>query len=37
MTQFDHVSVIKKANVNFDGKCVSHTVLLANGTQNQSG
>ena len=26
MSQFDNVSVIKKANVYFDGKCVSHTV-----------
>lgn len=37
MTQFDHVSVIKKANVYFDGKCVSHTVLLADGTQESVG
>ena len=27
-TQFDQVSVIKRANVYFEGKCVSHTVLL---------
>ena len=26
MAQFDNVSVKKKANVYFDGKCVSHTV-----------
>lgn len=26
--QFDQVSVGKKANVFFDGKCVSHTVTL---------
>ncbi|HEV7815366.1 MAG TPA: pyrimidine/purine nucleoside phosphorylase [Janthinobacterium sp.] len=30
-TQLDHVSVVKKSNVYFDGKCVSHTVLLADG------
>ncbi len=35
--QFDEVSVIKKANVYFDGKCVSHTVLFANGTKKTLG
>lgn len=30
-TQIDGVSVVKKSNIYFDGKCVSHTVLLANG------
>ena len=34
MAQFDNVSVKKKANVYFDGKCVSHTVLLPNGTRS---
>ena len=29
MSQFDHVSVVKQANVYFDGKCVSHTLLLS--------
>lgn len=29
--QIDGVSVVKKSNVYFDGKCVSHTVLLAGG------
>lgn len=33
MAQFDHVSVKKKANIYFDGKCVSHTVLFPNGTR----
>ncbi|MEY3900071.1 MAG: hypothetical protein RI962_1226, partial [Pseudomonadota bacterium] len=28
-TQFDNVSVVKKANIFFDGKCVSHNVLFA--------
>ena len=37
MSQFDHVSVIKKANVYFDGKCVSHTVVLADGTRKSVG
>jgi purine/pyrimidine-nucleoside phosphorylase len=35
--QFDQVSVLKKANVYFDGKCVSHTVLLADGTRKSVG
>ncbi len=37
MSQFDHVSVVKKANVYFDGKCVSHTVLFADGTRKTIG
>ncbi len=37
MSQFDNVSVIKKANIYFDGKCVSHTVLLADGTRKSVG
>jgi purine/pyrimidine-nucleoside phosphorylase len=37
MSQFDNVSVIKKANVYFDGKCVSHTVVLADGTRKSVG
>lgn len=37
MSQFDNVSVLKKANVYFDGKCVSHTVLLADGTRKSVG
>lgn len=35
--QFDNVSVVKKANLYFDGKCVSHTVLLADGTKKTIG
>lgn len=35
--QFDHVSVVKKANVYFDGKCVSHTVLFADGSRKSVG
>lgn len=37
MSQFDNVSVVKKANVYFDGKCVSHTVLLADGSKKSVG
>jgi len=37
MSQFDNVSVIKQANVYFDGKCVSHTVILADGVRKTIG
>ncbi|MBS3935668.1 MAG: pyrimidine/purine nucleoside phosphorylase [Sulfuritalea sp.] len=37
MSQFDNVSVIKKANVYFDGKCVSHTVQFADGARKSVG
>ncbi len=37
MSQFDNVSVLTQANVYFDGKCVSHTVLLADGTRKSLG
>ena len=37
MLQFDHVSVVKQANVYFDGKCVSHIVLFADGTKKTVG
>lgn len=37
MNQFDGVSVVKKASVYFDGKCVSHTVLLADGSKKSVG
>jgi uncharacterized protein YaiE (UPF0345 family) len=36
-TQFDHVSVIKKANVYFDGKCISHNVVFADGSKKSLG
>ena len=35
--QFDGVSVGKKANVYFDGKCVTHTVTLPNGVRKSVG
>ncbi len=37
MSQFDNVSVVKQANVYFDGKCVSHTVQFADGTKKTIG
>jgi len=37
MTQFDNVSVVKKANVYFDGKCISHTVVFPDGTKKTVG
>ena len=35
--QFDGVSVSKKANVYFDGKCVSHTVTVPDGIRKSVG
>lgn len=35
--QFDGVSVVTKANVYFDGKCVSHSIVLADGTKKSVG
>lgn len=35
--QFDDVTVLKQANVYFDGKCVSHTVQFADGTKKSVG
>jgi hypothetical protein len=37
MTQFHNVSVVKQANVYFDGKCVSHTVEFADGSKKTVG
>ncbi|RMI30605.1 pyrimidine/purine nucleoside phosphorylase [Nocardia stercoris] len=37
MPQFENVTVAKKANVYFDGKCVSHSVTLADGTTKSVG
>ena len=36
-TQFDNASVIKKSNVFFDGKCISHTVILPDGSKKSVG
>lgn len=35
--RFDGVSVFKQANVYFDGKCVSHKLILADGTRKSVG
>ena len=35
--EFENVAVIKKANVYFDGKCVSHTLAFADGTKKSVG
>lgn len=37
MSRFDNVSIVKKANVYFDGKCVSHTVLFPDGSRKTIG
>jgi uncharacterized protein YaiE (UPF0345 family) len=35
--RFENVVVVKKANVYFDGKCVSHTVLFPDGARKTIG
>ncbi len=37
MKQFENVTVVKKANVYFDGKVTSRTVLFADGTRKTLG
>lgn len=37
MSSFEGVTVNKKANVYFDGKCVSHTVTLPSGVRKSVG
>ena len=37
MPKFDNVSVVKKSNVYFDGKCVSHTVHFPGGERKSVG
>ena len=37
MSRFDNVSVVKQANVYFDGKCVSHTIGFPDGTRKSVG
>ena len=37
MSQFNNVAVNAQANVYFDGKCVSHTIQLADGTKKSVG
>lgn len=37
MDKFENVAVVKKANIYFDGKCVSHNVVFADGTRKSVG
>lgn len=37
MSTFENVTVQKKANVYFDGKCVSHTIIFSDGTRKTLG
>ena len=37
MAQFDNVSIVKQANVYFDGRCVSHTIQFADGSKKTVG
>lgn len=37
MTQFDNVSVVKAANIYFDGKVTSRTIKFADGTRKTLG
>lgn len=37
MTQLTQVDLTLKSNVYFDGKCVSHTIHLADGTRKTVG
>lgn len=37
MSTLQNVTLTKKSNVYFDGKCISHNVLLADGTKKSVG
>jgi uncharacterized protein YaiE (UPF0345 family) len=37
MSTFENVTLDTTANVYFDGKCVSHTFFLADGTKKSAG
>jgi len=37
MNQFDNVTIVKKANVYFDGKVTSRTVIFQNGEKKTLG
>jgi uncharacterized protein YaiE (UPF0345 family) len=37
MTQFDNVSIVKAANIYFDGKVTSRTVVFADGARKTLG
>jgi uncharacterized protein YaiE (UPF0345 family) len=36
-TQFDHVSISKKANIYFDGKCISYNLTFPDQTKKTLG
>lgn len=36
-TQFNHVSIVKKANIYFDGKCVSYNVVFPDHSKKTVG
>lgn len=36
-TQFEHVTVLKKSNLYFDGKCVSHSIVFPDGSKKTIG
>lgn len=36
-TQFDHISVLKKANVFFDGKCISYNLTFPDQSKKTLG
>lgn len=36
-TQFDHVSIIKKANIYFDGKCISYNLVFPDHSRKTIG
>lgn len=37
MSEFKNVTIVKKANIYFDGKVVSYTVLFGDGTKKTLG
>ena len=37
MSQLENVSVDKRANVHFDGKCVSHSLTMEDGSKKSVG
>jgi len=37
MTQFDNASVVKKANVYFEGMCISHSIQFPDGSRKSIG
>lgn len=37
MSQFENVTAVKKANIYFDGKVASHTIIFPDGTKKTLG